>query len=461
MPLRPLVRGQAAGLIPLLFTLGVFAVYASSPVIQSGDSRLVVYESDSLMRHADLDLEFGPIVHGWPCYREQERLLSRFPYGTALLTVPVLAVARTAALAVGADPVDSLRRSSPRQLEKVLASALAAFAALALLLLAREVTGRLAPALALGVAFALGTSLWSTASRGLWQHGPVVLLTALGMTWLVRGRRLGDRRWTALAGVPLGLAFVVRPTLAVTIALAAVVLLADLRALAAFVAAAAAIVVPSVALNFALYGEPIVPVYLPGRGPVVSGLSPTLGDGLAGNMISPGRGLLVLSPFLVLGLLGLWLQRRKLSGLDAVAVGSILALWFSAANTATWEGGASFGPRYLTDTLAFWAFLIAPVFAVVVRPVRTWTPALAGLAIVLVLTVGWSGFVHGRGALSWATQLWNSKPTLAYAGDRHRLWDWSDTQFLRRGRATFDDLYPDGGLPAVSESELCMYPSQM
>ena len=139
--------------------------------------------------------------------------------------------------------------------------------------------------------------------------------------------------------------------------------------------------------------------------------------------------------------------------------GAILAIWFSAANTLTWDAGASFGPRYLTDTLAFWAYLIAPVFGVVMQPVRTWTPAIATTATLLMLTVIWSGFVHGRGALSWATQLWNSTPSAAHVGERERLWDWSDLQFLREGDATFRDLYPATGLPTVQPDQLCVFPS--
>jgi hypothetical protein len=428
-------------------------------VVQSGDSRLVVYEADSIMHQGNIDLrEYGPIMHGWPCYREGERVISRYPYGTALVVVPFLAVARAAGSAVGADPTAKLRRQQPRRLEQLLASAISALAALALVILAHEVVGRLAPALALGAAMALGTSLWSTASRGLWQHGPMVLLTSLALTCLVRGRRTRDWRWSAAAGVPLGLAFDVRPTIAVTFALAALMLmLTDRRALLGFLGGGLAIVVPSVVVNFHLYGTAIVPVYLPGRGPVVSGLSPTIWEGLAGTMASPARGLLVFSPFLALAAVGLWLRRRQLGGLDALAVASILALWFGAANTTTWEAGASYGSRYLTDTLPFWAYLLAPVFGLVVRPTRAWTPAVATAAVLLAVGVAWSGFVHGRGATSWATQLWNTQPTVAFTVDRDRLWDWHDPQFLRGGRVTMADLYPESALPAVSGDQLCRY----
>jgi hypothetical protein len=358
----------------------------------------------------------------------------------------------------GSDATAKLRVEQPLALERVLASAIAALAALALVLLTREVVGRLAPALALGTLMTLGTSLWSTASRGLWQHGPMVLLTGLALTCLVRGRRRGDWRWSAAAGLPFALAFDVRPTIAASMALGGLVLLfSDRRAFAGFAACVLAIVIPSVAINLSLYGTAIVPVYLPGRGPVVSGFSPTLWEGLTGTMISPARGMLVFSPFLVFALLGLWLRRRRLGGLDLLAVGSILALWFGAANTLTWEAGASFGSRYLTDTLPFWTFLIAPVFGVVVRPLRMWTPAIAGAAAVLVLTAAWSGLVHGRGAISWATQLWNSRPTVAYVGDRSRLWDWSDLQFFRGGHVMLADLYPPAPIPALVPEQFCRY----
>src|SRR5215216_6235107 len=109
-PLRLLIRGQAAGAVLALFALGVFAVYAASPVVEVYDSRLVVYTGDSLMRQGNVGLdEYGPIVHGWPCYRARGRVLSRFPQGTAVFTVPFLAVAEAGARAFGHDPVRSLR----------------------------------------------------------------------------------------------------------------------------------------------------------------------------------------------------------------------------------------------------------------------------------------------------------------------------------------------------------------
>ncbi len=60
------------------------------------------------------------------------------------------------------------------------------------------------------VALALGTSMWSTASRGLWQHGPLILCFSLAIFFLSRQPiRLAD---AALAGFALGYAVLIRQT---------------------------------------------------------------------------------------------------------------------------------------------------------------------------------------------------------------------------------------------------------
>ena len=286
----------------LAVTLAVLGVYLASPVLQSGDGRLVIYEAQSVLTDGNLDLhEYGGSVHGFPCYREGHRILSRYPYGTALVTVPVLAAVRAGGSLLGDDPTASLTTLRPRTLEKTLASIIAAFAVLALMLMARSVLGRTAPAVLLGVLFALGTSLWSTVSRGLWQHGPLILLCALGLLFLARGRERDERRWPALAGAAFAAAYVVRPTAVVPLGFAGLALLIwQRRAVLPFAAAAALVLIPSFAYNLWVYGQIAIPFYVMNGGFLGGGIRPTFGEGLAGTMISPARGLLVYSPFVLL-----------------------------------------------------------------------------------------------------------------------------------------------------------------
>lgn len=434
-------------------------VYLVSPVVQSGDGRLVVYEADSVLHEQNLDLhEFGPIVHGFPCYREDNRILSRYPYGTALVTAPILAAIVVGGRVVGRDPTATIREHAPRNLEKALASIIAALAAAALVVLAQEALGRVAPALLLGAMFAFGTAMWSAVSRGLWQHGPAILLFTVGLFCLVRGSRRDDWRWLSAAGFPLAAAYVVRPTAAMPLALTGLVLLATHRkAFAGFAVAAVCVLLPSLAYNLHVYGEPVVPFYFMNGGFIGSGLRPSFLTGLAGTMVSPSRGLLVYSPFVALAAVGVWM-RPRIGRVEIVAIGTVLAIWIVSANTKDWPGGWSYGPRLLSDTLPFLAYLMLPVVDAVTRPLRTWSPLTTGVAVFLVLSLSWSVFVNARGALSWSTQLWNMRPVGAGV-DTHpeRFWDWGDPAFLRTGPARFKDVYPWSTPPTdVPPDRICI-----
>lgn len=76
---------------------------------------------------------------------------------------------------------------------------------------------------------------------------------------------------------------------------------------------------------------------------------------LAGITISPYRGLLYLSPFLVLALLGVFrMWRNAPLRLDA-AYASLVTIFLLAFNASFngWEGGFSIGPRYLIPAIPF------------------------------------------------------------------------------------------------------------
>jgi len=438
----------------LVFTLAVFAVYIASPVIQSGDSRLVIYEADNLVTHGTRNLaSFGAIVDGWPCYRQGSQVISRYPYGTTLFDIPFQSVAVSVTKLLGSSAVKNLKTVQPRPLEKTLASAITALAAGAIVLVGLEIFGQLAPALVLGAIFAVGSALWSTASRGLWQQGPMALLYALSIWAFLRGRRRESPAHIALMGLLLGGAYVVRPTAAGVIGTTGLVLLFTWRrALIWFIPAVLLPVVPSTIYNLITYHSIGIPVY--GEN-VINGIQPHVLTYIAGMMISPARGLLVYSPFVIFALVGLWIRRRELNGMDLIALVAVIGYWLVFADTTEWDAGAAYGPRYLTDILPFCAYLVAPVIGVLFIPLRRWRAPTAATAVVLSLAVGWGVFVNARGSLSWATQLWNSTPVWINPNSP-RLWSWSDPPFFRTGHYTFADLYPSA-IPAVTPQQLCIY----
>jgi hypothetical protein len=319
-------------------------------------------------------------------------------------------------------------------------------------LLVIEMTGRLAPALLVGALFAFATAMWSVVSRGLWQHGPLILIETVALILLTRGRNRGDWRWSAAAGLPLGAAYVVRPTASIPIILVGLYLLfVSRRTAALYAVAVAAVVVPSIAYNEHIYGTALNPFYFHnGSGFLGAGLRDTFLTGLAGTAVSPARGLLVYSPFLLLALVGLVWPRRRRAALDYVALAVVVLTWLVTANTMDWAGGWSYGPRLLSDTFPWLALLFIPVADALTSSRTTWTRFTRVSLAVLAVTAAWSIFVNARGALSWSTQLWNSRP-IAAGVDTHpgRFWDWGDPACLRAGRTTIKDLYPPQSLPPL------------
>ncbi len=125
--------------------------------------------------------------------------------------------------------------------------------------------------------------------------------------------------------------------------------------LAAFSAPILIIGVALLTFNTLRYGNPLNTGYLPQET-----FSAVWWQGILGQLISPGRGLLLYSPVLLLTFFGLkafW-QRHRLEfpALLAVIVIHLLLYgkWFM------WHGGFAWGPRFMVATLPFWVILMAP-----------------------------------------------------------------------------------------------------
>jgi hypothetical protein len=158
----------------------------------------------------------------------------------------------------------------------------------------------------------------------------------------------------------------------------------------------------------------------------------------------------------LLALVGFVWSRGGPRGLERVALAVVVLLWIVTANTHDWPGGYSYGPRLLADGLPWLAFLTVPVLARITEPRATWTAATTAVAITLAVTCAWSVFVNARGAWSWSTQAWNSRPVDAGV-DAHpgRFFDWSDPQFLRADGMTFTDVYPYDTPPVLAPGQQC------
>ncbi len=406
----------------------VFAVHVSSPVMTSWDSVWSIPTAVSIVREGNTDLdEYRSMVAARDFYGIEQadgHLRTLFPIGVSLLAVPFVAVADLLnPHPPGAPAAETFSVRHAAKLERFIASLVVAATAVVVVLTAGLSLPPLA-ALSLGVLFAFGTSAWSVASRALWQHGPSMLLIAIALHLLARAR--SEERLAAYAGIPLALAYVVRPTNAAAVAVfSLLVAFRHPRAMARYVAYALPIAILFVGYDWATYHSILPPYYQATR----LGLLPSFASALAGNLISPARGLFVYTPVFLLSLLGVALKfrRRELDALDAALLALVLLHWLLISSFSHWWGGHSYGPRLFSDLIPVFVYFLVPVLQQIGAS-SGWhrRVAVAGFAALAVAGI----LLHLRGATDRRTWQWNSTPVDVDRAPA-RLWDFRDPPFLR------------------------------
>jgi len=368
---------------PILLFLALFLIYnltLESPL--TGDCMPNMYLPLSILRHGSISLSFFPELYaaGRPYYLVpfQGGLHSIFGIGAALFAVPFYLP-----LAFG--------NSSPSfitliYLAKLVASFYAALSAALIYAALRRITSR-EWALTVALLYGLATPTFCTSSQALWQHPPSQFLLSLTIYFLVRGRE--ERRFTALSGLPLGFAVLVRSTNMVFILPLLLYVAWEKRSeLPGFVLCLLPAALATGLYNHVAYGAfyrfPVMaPKYLL---PVEefnmyneSGgyWRTSLPVGFLGNLVSPSRGLFFISPVLMLVLPGAWFlyRNRKKDGraiLLTCFLLAFLAQLLLVSKKTDWTGGLSFGNRLLVDTLPFLVFLLVPFLECLPRVPGGW-----------------------------------------------------------------------------------------
>ena len=225
----------------------------------------------------------------------------------------------------------------------------------------------------LAVAFAVATVVWPYANTFYPQPtvGLLLLLVAFAVQQWEQSRNL---RWTWIIGVALAVAVLVRSAVVITLPGVAVALWMTTHTWAERRAAAwriglllAAGVAVSLFYNWLRFGSPFDSGYYE-----VAWTTPPL-LGLYGLLFSPGKGIFLYTPLLLLSVAALplfWQAHRHL----AVMIG----LWWLAflafyAPYNFWTGGVNWGPRFLL-----------PLVAVSLLPVATILTQSKGRAAMLL-----------------------------------------------------------------------------
>jgi hypothetical protein len=378
-------------------------------VLSSGDNLATRVLPSIVLTRGTVDLSTTPPFDGpklpYAAVKTGGRVLNLFPSGTAFVALP------HAALAL----LGSGERVTPELVERreKHAAALITVAAVALLWAAARRWGDGA-ALGAAAVFALATPVPASAAQALWSFTGEIFCFALALYLALRPRPL-----PAWAGVAAGAAFACRPTaLAGAAAIGFALLATDRRGATRFAAGLGGTLAAVCAIQFALYGHPLGAY---GATNTAQGaFNPDFAGGLAGVLASPGRGLLVFCPWVLLLPLGLTIRKRSDGGLSAWTLASLAAAAGTvlfAASHVQWWGGWSLGPRLAAEAAPFLALASVPLFRRARRPLRAAFFFLVAFAAVTQLLLAYS-------PRAW---VWDAE-VLDRIGPR-ALWRWKDGAF--------------------------------
>jgi hypothetical protein len=405
-----------------------------SPRGQLYDSRYTLVVASQLARTGSprldelaSELAEGAVTPADAATRDYRLVLSNdqlhylYPPGTPVLSVPwVVGMGWLGQQVV--DTQGRYHRDVERRGQRILAALATALLASVIFLCART-TLPVRASLGLTLAAALGSPLWSTASRSLWTHTLTALLQGLVVLVLLRAARDERPASPYVLGTLLAWSFFCRPTAAIpALAVTLWVAARQRQQLAALLATGGLWAVAFIVWSEATYAMLLPPYYQAGLHRFA--LIPAA---LLGNLVSPTRGLLVYSPWILAVVVGAFLQRSRLPqpSLTWLAGGIVTGHWLLASSHVPWWAGWGYGPRLMTEVIP-WIVLLA-ILVLAAGPVRG-----RGARAALATLVGVSVLLHGVGAFSRGAVEWNRGQD--EAGFEDRLWDWADPPFLRRSR---------------------------
>ncbi|HEV8267643.1 MAG TPA: hypothetical protein VGR00_05400 [Thermoanaerobaculia bacterium] len=380
----------------LAFPLYV-AFVANGEPLSSGDNLATSRLGPLIVQKRTLDLSSVAAFHEEPLPYAAvwvgDRLLPSFPLGTGLLSVPYAAAALVASS-------DETTTALFDRWEKHFASLLTVGAAVLLFLALRRRFGEKA-AFGAALLFGLATPAFSTGSQALWSTTGEVFLICLVLFLVLGGEPpVPSAARLLAAGAALGGAFLCRPSALLAGGFVALAVIVEIRGKAWPLLAAAGLSVGLAAAWLgSLYGHP-----LGGYGLMNASASmwaPTTAGAL-GTLFSPSRGLVVFFPYVLLAGAGLAASSRPTKRWWLAAFGATVATYALAASYGKWWGGASLGPRLMSEASPFMALLALPLLTSF-RERGRWRWTFLGTALFAAATqvlivnspaaIGWSARV--------------------------------------------------------------------
>jgi hypothetical protein len=418
--------------VSILLFLIALAIFLISPVVQVSDSRYSALLSECLMYHHTPALDVysvpKPRNPGWGAgpqdvnayelaYGRGGSVTYFFPHGSSILSIPLVGILNALGVSA-ATPGGRFNLLGEILIERVVASILMAgltcvFFHSACLML--PITWSCV--VALGAA--LGSQIWSTASRGLWGHTWLVLLVGLVVDSLLTSEHRHARLHPIWIATLLAWSYFVRPTGSIPIAATTIyVLVVHRDYFFVYAATGAAWAVAFAGYWLWAFGSWLPPYYSASRL-----ASHDFTTRLAAVMISPSRGLFVYAPVALfpLYLVARYWREVEHRGLALLALAAIAMQIAMISNYPWWHGGYCYGPRLLTESIP-WFVLLAILGLDAMRHATVSSRhgfEIAAAIFLLALSVA----INGRGAWSFAGMDWNPI-------ESHGIFDWRYPQFM-------------------------------
>jgi len=394
---------------------GQFSLLMDEALIHEWTPNMIRYQVPR--GHGDIFVNDG---YPWQIRIIRGRLLYVYPWGSPLLSLPAVAVFNADGFKIA--PHRSRYKyswSNELRMQILITTAICALT-IWVAYIASDYFLPFGWSLTVALAAALGTPIWSSASRSLWPQAWSVLLMMIAILILLSG---SIRPF--ILGTVLAWSCLTRPTLIPQVAAITLYMLVtyDHRFLWRYIAGGLCSAIPVCALMFLFTGGLFSVAY-----PLVLFDFPhEFWLRLYGLLLSPSRGLLVFSPVFLIPVylvIRYWkvLPERCLAVLALAAIGMHFLV---LSSYSCWWAGA-YGPRLMLEVVPWFVLLaILGIRAFVEDRSLSFMPRLL-ITSVAAFTLAISIATNAPGALVRNAGGWRS------VDQDHLdvLWDWHDPQFL-------------------------------
>lgn len=399
----------------------VWIIFYQTKVFNQNDSLWNVYTSISIVKEGNFDLDeyqilFPKAFHA-NLVEANGHFYNYYPYGPSLLALPYIWITDKWYSIQGKNLQEKVIASSTIGFEKLISSSLLSLSACIFFFISLRLTDSIPKSLLLVFLFSFCTIVFSTISRGLWQHAGSIFLLSV-VVYIFISNKLAS---IILSAIPLYFSYIVRPTNLLPIVFLSFIAILLLRKKSIYFFLLGFLTLSSFFYtNYILFGSTMHPYYDFRK---VSG-SNLFYEALLGNLVSPARGLFVYSPIFLFSFVGIYFKKKyeTILFLDYAFFAIIVLHYVAVSRNLNWWGGHSYGYRLLSDVIPFLTFYLIYFL----KYVNFKSATFAIFLVCMLISV----FINLRGALYMETYYWNLKPDNIDTRPE-RLWDWKDLPFLR------------------------------